>query len=65
MLVLSRRKGQSIQVGHYLTITVVSSANGKVKLGIEAPRSIPVLRNEVIERQMAKETKQPMNGGVS
>ena len=65
MLVLSRRTGQAIKVGHYLTIVVVSSASGKVKLGIEAPRNIPVLRSEVIERQTAKEIKKQIMGGVS
>jgi len=65
MLVLSRRTGQAIKVGHYLTIVVVSSARGKVKLGIEAPWNIPVLRDEVIERQTAREIQKPMKGGVS
>jgi carbon storage regulator len=65
MLVLSRRPGQAIKVGHYLTIVVVSSAPGKVKIGIEAPRNIPVLRSEVIDRQTAKEIQKQMIGGAS
>jgi carbon storage regulator len=64
MLVLTRRKGESIKVGHYLTIVVVSTAKGKVRLGIEAPRSIPVLRTEIIERQVVKEIQESVKEGV-
>jgi carbon storage regulator len=64
MLVLTRRKGEAIKVGHYLTIVVVSTASGKVKLGIEAPRFIPVLRTEIIEKQVAKETRKLVKEGV-
>jgi len=58
MLVLTRRTGQAIKVGSYLTIKVVCATNGKVRLGIEAPRFIPVLRDELIEKQVAKEIRQ-------
>jgi carbon storage regulator len=63
MLVLTRREGEAIRVGN-LTIVVVSTANGKVKLGIEAPRSIPVLRTEIVDRQVAKETRKPVKETV-
>ena len=48
MLVLSRKKGESIIVDDNIEITVIDvSENGKVKLGINAPKSISILRKEV------------------
>ena len=49
MLVLSRHKDESIMVGHEVEITIVDVRGSKVKLGITAPRHIPVHRREVYE----------------
>src|ERR1700682_4933671 len=50
MLVLSRKCDQSLLVGDDITITVLAIDGERVKLGIEAPRSVPVLRTEVYEQ---------------
>jgi carbon storage regulator len=50
VLVLSRKCEQSLLVGDDITITVLSIDGERVKLGIDAPRSIPVVRSEVIEQ---------------
>ena len=51
MLTLTREPGQKIVVGDDIVITVVSvSENGRVRLGIEAPRQIRMAREEVLER---------------
>ena len=47
MLVLSRKCDQSLLVGEDITITVLAIEGERVKLGIEAPRSVTVLRTEV------------------
>ena len=47
MLVLSRKTDQSLIVGEDITITVLGIEGDRVKLGIRAPRSVPVLREEV------------------
>lgn len=47
MLILSRKKGESIVIGDDIVITVVEIRGDKVRLGIEAPRSVPVHRYEV------------------
>ncbi|MGB5760577.1 MAG: carbon storage regulator CsrA [Acidimicrobiales bacterium] len=47
MLVLSRREGQSIVIGGNVVVTVVSVRGDHVRLGIEAPRSVAVHRQEV------------------
>ncbi len=48
MLVLSRKLGEKIHIGDNICITVVDVDRGKVRLGIEAPREIPVFRQELL-----------------
>jgi carbon storage regulator len=47
MLVLSRKSEQTIQIGPDIEVTVLSVANGRVKLGIRAPEHVRVLRGEL------------------
>lgn len=47
MLVLSRKTNQSIMIGDAIRITVVGLDGDQVKLGIEAPRDVPVHRFEI------------------
>lgn len=47
MLVLSRKKNESIVVDDAIVITVVEIRGDKVRLGIEAPREVPIHRSEV------------------
>ena len=49
MLVLTRKMNQVIKLGDNITITVVRTSNGSVKLGIEAPRAIYIARAECNE----------------
>jgi carbon storage regulator len=49
MLVLSRRKDESIMVGEEVQIMIVGIRGNKIRLGIIAPKSIPVHRKEVYE----------------
>ncbi len=49
MLVLSRQKDESIMIGDDVEITIVDVRGDKVRLGITAPRDIPVHRLEVYE----------------
>lgn len=48
MLVLTRRLNQSIQIGDDIVITVVEIRGDQVRLGISAPRTLPVHRAEVV-----------------
>ncbi len=51
MLSLTREVGQKILIGDDIVVTVISiSGNGRVKLGIDAPRQVRVDREEVLER---------------
>ena len=47
MLVLSRKKNESIVINDSIVITVVEIRGDKIRLGIEAPREVPIHRSEV------------------
>ena len=47
MLVLTRKSNQSIMIGDDIEISVLAVMGEKVRIGIEAPRSVPVFRREV------------------
>ena len=49
MLVLSRKKNESIVINNDITVTVVEIRGDKVRLGIVAPKEVPVHRQEVYE----------------
>jgi carbon storage regulator len=49
MLVLSRKKNESIVINNEITIVVVEIRGDKVRLGVEAPREVPVHRREVFD----------------
>jgi carbon storage regulator len=49
MLVLSRKKNESIVINNDITITIVEIRGDKVRLGIVAPKDVPVHRQEVWE----------------
>ncbi len=50
MLVLSRKQNDSIFIGPDIEVTVLSVAGGRVKLGIQAPKSVPVIRSEMTRK---------------
>jgi carbon storage regulator len=52
MLVLSRRKNESVIINDDITVIVVEVRGDKVRLGIEAPKTMPVHPNEVFEAIM-------------
>ncbi len=49
MLVLSRKKNESIVINDDITIVVVEIRGDKVRLGVEAPKEVPVHRREVYD----------------
>jgi len=60
MLVLSRNKDESIMVGQTVQVTIINIQGKRVRLGITAPKSIPVHRKEVydtIHREKDDRTK--------
>lgn len=57
MLVLSRKKNESIVINNNVTIVVVEIRGDKVRLGIEAPKEVPVHRKEVLEAIRREESQ--------
>lgn len=56
MLVLSRTRNESIQVGDDILITIVEIDRGQVKIGIEAPKEVSILRFELIAKRANQNT---------
>lgn len=54
MLVLSRKKSEKIQIGSNITVTVVLIRPGVVRLGIEAPPEMPIVRTEIANQSQTK-----------
>ena len=59
MLVLSRKLGEKIYIGENICITVVDIDRGKIRLGIEAPRDVPIYRQELLPLKGGPDTPAP------
>jgi carbon storage regulator len=56
MLVLTRKPGEKIHIGENITITVCETEGNKVRIAIEAPRNVRILRSELVDFQRARST---------
>lgn len=63
MLVLSRKKHESVMIGDKVAVTVVEVRGDKVRLGIEAPDDVPVHRREIYEAIKASQAPAPEESG--
>ena len=60
MLVLTRKSNQSIMIGDDVEVTILAISGEKVRVGIEAPRSVPVFRKEVyVEMESDRQAESP------
>ena len=61
MLVLSRRAGETIQIGERIAVTVVRIGPGIVRIGVDAPTEMPIMREELRDElmQMKREQEAP------
>ncbi len=50
MLILTRRVGESVMIGHDVTVTVLGVKGNQVRIGVNAPKSVAVHREEIYER---------------
>ncbi|MBD7916351.1 carbon storage regulator CsrA [Clostridium sp. Sa3CUN1] len=60
MLVITRKKGESILIGDDIEISVSKIEDGSVKLAIKAPKEMTILRKELFE-EVENENKEAMN----
>lgn len=60
MLALTRKKGESIVINNNIEISVLEIHGDQIKIGISAPKDVPIYRKEVY-LQIQEETKEAMN----
>lgn len=60
MLALTRKKGESLMINNNIEVTVLEIRGDQVKIGISAPKEVPVYRQEVY-LQIQEETREAMN----
>ncbi len=63
MLVLSRQRDESIMIGDNVEITIVDVRGDKVRLGITAPKEIPVHRREIYDAIQREKADKDSSGG--
>ncbi|MBA2506105.1 MAG: carbon storage regulator CsrA [Thermoleophilaceae bacterium] len=65
MLVLTRKSNQSIMIGDEIEISILAIMGEKVRIGIQAPRSVPVFRKEVYLEIQAERDAEADNSEVT
>ncbi|WP_297712209.1 carbon storage regulator CsrA [Clostridium sp.] len=63
MLVITRKKDESLLIGDDIEIKIVKVEDGSVKLAISAPKDVTILRKEVFER-VKEENKEAVSGNI-
>ncbi len=63
MLVLSRKKGQGIMLGDNIELTIIEIQGDQVRIGINAPKNVPIYRKEIF-LEIQEENKKAANVGV-
>lgn len=64
MLILCRRPSETVMIGEDVTVTVLGVKGNQVRFGINAPRSVPVHREEIYER-IKRERQGDVDGNVA
>ena len=59
MLVISQKKGEKLRIGRDITITILESKAGKVRLGIEAPQELEVMRESLYRERQQQGPRAP------
>lgn len=65
MLILTRRTGETVMIGNDVTLTVLGVKGNQVRLGINAPKDVPVHREEIFERIRRELQGGEPNGNVA
>ena len=63
MLVLSRKVGERILIGDKISVTVVRITGGGVRIGVEAPPEMTVIRHELKDQLMPRRPTEPLRAG--
>jgi carbon storage regulator CsrA len=60
MLILTRRTGETIRIGNEIQVTVFGVNGNQVRIGIEAPKSINIVREELVARALIDRRENPL-----
>lgn len=63
MLILTRRVGETVNIGDKIKVVVLGVKGSNVRIGVEAPKEVPVHREEIYER-IKREEQAPRGGAV-
>jgi carbon storage regulator len=58
MLILTRRVGETVMIGNEVTVTVLGVKGNQVRIGVNAPKDVPVHREEIYERIKREEDQE-------
>ena len=59
MLILTRRINESLKIGTEITVTVMGIKGAQVRIGIDAPKTVTVLREEIADRAKQEAGREP------
>lgn len=65
MLILTRRVGETLMVGDDVTVTVLGVKGNQVRIGVNAPKSVAVHREEIYERIKREQAEASSQGNMS
>ena len=67
MLILTRRVGETLKIGDDIEVTVLGLRGGQVRMGINAPKDVPVHREEILDRgaQHSQGARNSVDAGIS
>jgi carbon storage regulator len=61
VLVLTRKVGEQVHIGDNIVVTIVALEGGKVRVGIDAPRELPIMRQELLRQPAEPAPTPPVN----
>jgi len=65
MLILTRRVGETLNIGDEIRVTVLGIKGNQVRIGVTAPKDVPVHREEIYERIQREKNGDEVNGNTT